>query len=700
MTRQAKKLGKFVAVLAMLVVLACGLCGSASAADEFGVAKFTIQTTVARETVTEFSGIKFPEFVDEPYVFTRAGGHPFALTTTIEFNNRQTTGGTKAGTYPVGGDPKDVLVDLPPGLLANPLAAQRCPLALFTRAGDNCPAAAQIGTIEIAHEGGILIEPIEDVVPEVGQSAEFGIPSGGGFNILLTAHLVHTATGNGYGFMVASNNIPERSFTRFKLSFWGVPAEASHDAERGRRCETAEASDGGPPGCSGGELVNPGGEQADTVPVPFLVMPTDCAAGPEDVRVFADSWQDPGNFVEGPAAILPAPTGCGALSFEPTLEVSPETTRVDAPLGLGVDLKVPQNEEPVTPRTPDLRDAVVTLPPGVSIDPAVVNGVQACNESGPEGINFTGPESEKLGPNGEPQLAAGQCPDASIVGTAEAITPLLPEPVKGHLYLARPLCGGPGEEPCTEEDAHDGSIYRLYLELGGTTGALANTGINIKVAGVVSANLATGQLTTSFLENPQAPFSELKLHLYGGPRASLASPQMCGEARTATDFTPWSSPGVTPEGLFAAGTPDASPLSHYNVTGCAAPPGLAPKFTAGMVSPEAAAFTPFTLNLTRQDGEQDLAGIQVRTPPGLLGLLASVKLCEEPAAAHGTCPEASKIGTTMVASGAGSHPFEIGGSVYLTTGYKGAPFGLSIVTNAVAGPFNLGLVVVRARIRR
>jgi hypothetical protein len=90
--------------------------------------------------------------------------------------------------------------------------------------------------------------------------------------------------------------------------------------------------------------------------------------------------------------------------------------------------------------------------------------------------------------------------------------------------------------------------------------------------------------------------------------------------------------------------------------------------------------------------------VQVHTPPGLLGMLSSVTLCEEPAANAGDCPESSQIGTTRVASGAGSHPFEIEGRIYLTRGYGGAPFGLSVVTPAVAGPFNLGLVVVRARI--
>lgn len=682
---------------ALAVVIASVLCASVSASSEFGVSNFKVQTTVTREFTTEFDGLQFPEFADEPYAFSQAGGHPFALTTTIEFNRGK-----------AADDPKDVVVDMPPGLLADPLAGPRCPLAVFTRAkeGENgrteCPASTQIGVIEL-DSGSLtkIVRGIYNLIPEAGQSAEFGVPYTPQYNVVLTAHLVHTENPvtkqSEYGFTVVSNNIAQKSFNRFKLSFWGVPADPSHDPERGRSCEAIH--EGEPLECAtvGDGLESPGGEKAGVAPIPFLVMPAECTSGPESVRVFVDSWQKPGAYREGPSAVLPQTTGCDALSFAPLIEVMPDTTQTDSPVGLGVALQVPQTEEQGIPRTPDLRNAVVTLPPGLSISPGVVDGVQACNDFGPEGINITGPESERLGPDGEPQLAPGHCPDASTVGTAEAITPLLPEPIKGHLYLARPLCGGTGQAPCTESDARNGNLYRLYLELGGK-GALANTGINIKVAGVVSASLATGQLTTTFTNNPQAPFSELRLHLNSGPRAPLANPQACGEARTTTDFTPWSAPGQTSEHVLVQGTPDANPFSFFTVTGCVSPRGLAPRFTAGTVTPEAGIFTPFTLTFSRNDGEQDLAGIQVRTPPGLLGMLSSIPLCEEPSASTGHCPETSKIGSTMVASGAGSHPFEIGGSVYLTTGYKGAPFGLSIVTNAIAGPFNLGLVVVRARI--
>jgi hypothetical protein len=173
---------------------------------------------------------------------------------------------------------------------------------------------------------------------------------------------------------------------------------------------------------------------------------------------------------------------------------------------------------------------------------------------------------------------------------------------------------------------------------------------------------------------------------------------VCGLATTTADFTPWSAPGVTPEGLVMAGTPDLLSSSSFKVEGCVSPEPFNPGFVAGTVTPQAGQFSSFTLNLSRQDREQYIKGIQLRTPPGLLAMLSSVPLCGEANADAGTCPASSQIGTTRVASGAGSHPFEIEGDVYLTGPYDGAPFGLSVVTHAVAGPFNLGLVVVRGRI--
>jgi hypothetical protein len=685
------------------VVLSQAVTGDASAsqAKKFGIESFTIEPT---ERTEEIKSGENNEFVNVPYKvpYTQAGGHPWALTARAVFDTEEVVSpeGVVAGA-PTR-DPKDVVTSLPPGLLGDPMAAPRCSLTQVTSSSEQCPADTQIGYYITHQEGGHeLLGAIVNVTPEAGQSAEFALENTIKIETpLLTAHLVRTYNEHTeqyeYGFSVVGRDVPLLGVESYEATFWGVPADPSHDALRGEICRRASANS--PFACEDG------GQPAGVESTPFVTMPTDCSAGPETAVLRADSWQEPGSVYEGKYSgyaeadsTLPAATGCDLLRFNPSIEVHPNTLLADEPVELAVGLQIPLSETPESAATPQLRDSTLTLPEGMSISPGIVDGIQACNEFGPEGINITGPESEEIGASGELQLAAGHCPAASTVGTAEAITPFLPIPVKGHVYLARPGCGGAGQAGCTEEDARDGNLYRLYLELGGT-GELADTGIHFKVPLETHANPATGQLTTTALNTPQAPFSELRIHLNGGPRAPIDNPAACERAVTTADFTPWSTPGITPAGLATAGTPDGTALSYFNVEGCASPPALHPAFAAGTVSAQAGAFTSFTMNLTREDREQYVKGIQVHTPPGLLGMLSSVPLCGEPQADAGTCPESAKIGTTRVASGAGSHPFEIEGNVYLTGPYNGAPFGLSIVTHVIAGPFNLGLVVVRARI--
>jgi len=677
-----------------------------------------IETTRVEHRVGQGRPSDLYEIVNEPYrqPFTQAGSHPWGLTTNWELATEY------SGVWQEGGylgelmfrptqDPKDIVGNLPPGLLGDPMAVPRCSLAVATSvSAARCPADTQIGVYRFRgfqyHKE--ILGPIVNVVPELGQSAEFALENQakGVITPLLTAHLIRTRevvngqVREGYGFDVASHAVPQVQLQSVELTFWGVPGDPSHDSMRGRICATQEK------GNSEGVLCAETGNELSNQPlVPFVSMPTNCTAGPETFTILADSWQEPvgpdstAQFAER-STPFPGVTGCNLLQFNAGtgVTVQPDTTAPDQPVGLDVGLKVPLNESPTTNTTPELRKTRITLPQGLSVSPDVVDGIQACNATGPEGINITGREAEEASPfTHEEQLAPGHCPDASTVGTAEAITPFLPTPVKGHVYLARPGCGGAGERACTEEDVSDGNLYRLYLELGGT-GQFANTGIQFKVPLETEVNPATGQITSVSSELLQALYSEVRIHLNGGPRAPLSSPAVCGPATTTADFAPWSAPGITPEGLSMSGTPDLMSSSFFEVSGCVNPMPFRPGFVAGTVSAQAGQFSSFTLNLSRRDGEQYVKGIQVHTPPGLLGMLSSVPLCGEAQADAGTCPEASKIGTTRVATGAGSHPFEVEGNVYLTGPYGGSPFGLSIVVHLDVGPFHLGVKVVRARI--
>jgi hypothetical protein len=670
--------------------------------------KFTIQATArTTERQVEVKGVHGFEFVNEPYVpvFTQGGGRPVALTSVVEFESEPLKPGVVVPTR----DPKDVVVDIPPGLIGDPMAVPRCPLTQVGSETKQCPDATQIGYYVARLEGGKqLLAPVVNVTPEAGQSAEFALENTTKVDTpIVTGHLVRTlnpVTGkNEYTLTVVSKDIPMIGIQRVELTLWGVPADPSHDVLRGLFCTAPLPGEPLIPGF----CTEQGGRPAGISPVPFLSLPTSCVSGAETATIRADSWEEPGSVgVNGQysgyteaSVPMPAVTDCDVLQFGAGTGtvLEPDTEVADEPVGLGVKLNVPLLLQQEANATPNVRQTVVTLPEGMSVSPGVVDGIQACNATGSEGINIEGPESEFVGEDGEWHLAPGHCPDASIVGTAKAITPFLPEPVEGHVYLARPGCGGTGQAVCTERDALDGNLYRLYLELGGT-GRLARSGIEFKVPLETEANPATGQLTSFARELPQLPYSEVSIKLNGGPRAPIDNPAVCGPAVTTADFHPWSAPGVTPEGLLVAGSPDLLSSSYYEVKGCPTPTPFKPGFVAGTVTPQAGQFTQFTLNISRQDREQYVKGIQVHTPPGLLGMLSKIPLCEEPAADAGTCPEASKIGTTRVASGAGSHPFELEGTIYLTGPHDGDPFGLSIVVPVVAGPFNLGKKVVRASI--
>jgi len=319
------------------------------------------------------------------------------------------------------------------------------------------------------------------------------------------------------------------------------------------------------------------------------------------------------------------------------------------------------------------------LPAGMVVSPSAAQGLTTCRDD--PGVDPSVVPNE-LGPS---SLSPASCDPSSQVGTVHVTSPDLALPLDGQVFLGTPLCG-----PCGPADAQEGRLVRLYLQLVGE----GSDGLTVKLEGTGSIDQQTGQLTTSFVGNPQLPFDHLKLSLGGGPRATLANPRTCGPASTDADFTPWSSPF----------TLDSTPSSSYEVTGCQ-PAQFSPSFTAGTTSNQAGGFSPFTLAFGRTDADGFLSGVQLRMPEGLLGMLSRVSLCGEPQAVQGTCGPESLIGHTQVLTGPGAEPFLVsGGQVFITGPYKGAPYGLSIVVPAKAGPYTLsgttgvGTVVVRAAI--
>jgi hypothetical protein len=644
-------------------------------------------TTVGEPTVIgsgtapfDVHGFSFDTTAPDGAVNTQAGEHPYEQSTGIDLTTLLKPYDTLP--YRPTAPPKNIVVTLPAGFLGNPQATPRCPLTLLELAEYDfnsesptfgqylakCPRGSRIGVVATetsllgyrgslkAFEGATSVFNIE---PEGGHAAELGFRLGSNV-VLMYADLVRT--GAGYRLRVTIPGIPLIGVFGAKLTIFGQPG--AHDGE-------------------------PSATQA------FVTNPTRCTNAPLMTRIEVDSWEEPSRWVSKETAAYPRVGGCDTLQFNPEVAVRPETTQADAPSGYEIALKIPRAATPQgVLQSPQVKDVTLALPAGLSVSPSAADGLQACEATGPRGIDIPhgasrpdeAGEGEAIGSEGLSYLTPGHCPHQSQIGEVEVVTPLLAQPLKGHLYVAQPKCGGEGQPACTEADATNGNLFGLYLEVGGQPGE--ETGVVVKLEGTASVDPTTGQVTASFRENPQVPFSELRVRLNGGPRAPLANPQGCGTYTATSDFVPWSTPV----------TPDATPFSTFAITGCTSPMPFAPSFEAGTMVPDAAASGPFTLTLARRDGEQDFLGIATILPPGLVGMISKVPFCGQAQANAGSCPEASKIGTTTVAAGAGSHPFWISGKVYLTGPYNGAPFGLSVVVPTEAGPFNLGAVVVRAAI--
>jgi uncharacterized repeat protein (TIGR01451 family) len=601
----------------------------------------------------------------------QAGDHAYELTSTFDLNSSFRPFPTSGKSYEATRTARDVVVYLPLGLVGDALATpRRCPEADLPRKA--CPPSSRVGTVTINTGGeplGFNKAPIFNVQPESGYPAEFGFTGPAEKEVMLFASVV--PMDGGYAVRVASPGIlngvigEEDTIMGSSLTFFGDPA--AHNGE--------------------------GSASA------FYANPTRCTSEPLKARIEADSWHEPGVWRSKEATVYPQIEGCNMLQFNPTIELQPQTTQADTPSGYEVELKVPQAPNVFGElATPDLKNATVTLPRGVSLSPSAANGLVGCKETAPEGIEFPkgglpptqAGEGEEIGPDGLSRPASGHCPEKSQIGTVEIETPLLPQPLTGHVYVSQPNCGGPSQRACETADAANGELYGLYLEVSGS-------GVIVKLKGKVSADPATGQLTTTFAENPQLPFEDLKLKLTGREpeRAPLANPQSCEAlpldsqgrpvARTASLLEPW-------------GGPNAEPTAEFPVTGCVNPVPFAPSFLAQSQTPIADGFSPFTMTLSRKDGEQNLGGVSLTMPAGMAGMLSKVPLCPEPQASLGACGAESGIGTANVAAGAGSEPLWLSGPVYLTGPYNGAPFGLSVVVPAVAGPFNLGNVVERAAI--
>jgi hypothetical protein len=635
--------------------------------------------------------------------FTQAGGHPpIGFTQYIIRHTTEVPGVVEPLVEPLEGRAvKTLRVDLPPGLTVNPQATpEKCTLAEFLHQPapgafvPECKEGTKVGEEQasvvtnkdnvefppgssniIANKGtriplipGVFQVPLYNLVPNDGEPALFGFVIAGRAPVFLRTEVAWESDYH-ESFMISR-----------------TPASSSDLQAIMSR------------------LVNFGDKTGNGT---YITNPTTCFSPVEFPHLYstwfrAESWEEPDPiFPNGSTPVeatvedfegnLHPPTGCDKVPFEPKIGVDPGTSLVDSPSPAAVTTRLPfdpAKEGDEGQSQSHLRRAEVTLPAGMGLNPSGTNGLVACTDA---------------------QFKKGQrvydnsCPAASKIGTVEIETPPLPAgSLKGDVYVGTQK----------SSDPTSGEEFRILVEAKSK-----RYGVVVRLIGNTAANPITGQLTTTFDEQevgplagplprglPQAPFEAVTLR-FDGPHLVLTSPPTCSVADSSGRMEPWARPGeqVPVSSQF---TLSSIPGGGTCPTTLAARP-FTPSYTAKSDSTKANAYSPFRVNITRKDGQQELKGVDVTLPKGLVAKLKGVTYCPASAMtaaaaasgaaelAHPSCPSSSQIGTTSTDSGTGPNPVKLGGKAYLAGPYKGAPLSMVVITPAKSGPFDLGNAVVR-----
>jgi hypothetical protein len=547
-----------------------------------------------------------------------AGAHP-DLQTRLSVGSRTTS----TGDIVPDGNLKDVIVQLPSGIVGDPTVVPTCPAEPFYRLYvAACAKDTQIGVASLTMGLGGT-QSVSDTTGLYNLDPPPGVAARFGFNYLSVIVVLDakvTAAG-GYHVEVASRYSSQGiALFAIGLTLWGVPADSSHDTARG--------------GVASGQPRRA-----------FITNPTACTGQALVTSVVANSWQQPdvfstASFDRDPDGTPFVMDNCAAVPFAPVLSVETEAHAPDQPTGASVDIDLPQSDDPDGLGTAHLRDAVMTFPSGMSINPGSANGLAACSDT-------------EIGLGSD---AASQCPAASKIGTVEATTPLLVNPLQGSLYVGTQR----------SDDPESGQMFRVFMVVRDD-----ERGVMVKLPGQLRADAATGQLKATFADNPQMPVSHIHLVLKDGPRAPLATAVDCGPQRFGATFASWAGHVRQSDADVAMACPAGSG-------------GFTPSLTAGTLGSAAGGSSPFALSIVKPDGNVAVNGLSMVLPTGLLAKLKGNL--------------GTRVGSVKAFAGPGANPYMLPGRVFLEGAYGDAPFSLKVVVPAKAGPFDLGEVVVRQKI--
>jgi hypothetical protein len=631
---------------------------------------------------------------DDGGAASRAGEHPYQLDLEVNLNQGGEFEGQPGAAFP-DGDLRDLSVEMPTGLLLNPSVVDQCSLAQLhtprqspfeepSLSGESCPDKSQVGTVEVktslgggrAERFGLFaLQPAPGVAAELAFSP-FGVP------VVLSGGL-HPNSNGSYVLALEARNVPQTLVLYgLKLSLWGVPWAASHNGERGNCLNESEPSF---PWCKASI-----GEPSTNPPKAYLTLPSACS-GPLVFSARADSWQQPAGVqataLNRAPGGQPAQMSCKDLVFEPNPAGQLTDTKASSPSGYRFHLSedLTALEEPGSLAHPPVRQTVLHLPAGVSINPSVGAGLGTCSAAQYAAETAFSRQGEG-------------CPNASKLGDFEVVSPLFEGRFEGAVYLASPY-----------ENAFD-SLVALYL-----VARLPERGLIVKVAGRVDLDPVTGGLVSTFDGLPQLPYTELDLTFRTGQRAFLVTPPACEAATTQIDAYPWAlafsfsgQETAEPSSRF---TTNSSTQISAGIDGSPCPAGtppFSPQVSAGGVNSNVNSYTPYFIHIARQDTEQEITSYSLVLPEGITGKLAGIPFCPDAAIATArhrsgvqeerspSCPAASEVGHVFTGYGVGSSLTYTTGHIYLAGPYNGQPLSVVVINPATVGPFDVGVVVIRS----
>jgi hypothetical protein len=576
---------------------------------------------------------------------TQAGGHP-DVDYEVNWTNR-------AGTnLPCNcEDPRILDMHFPTGFIGNPHSLPACSLTEFSL--HQCAPESQVGVLEAF---GTLRQAIYNLVPHGDEPGLVGFYIPAASTPLFI--VLHSRTGSDYGLDATSSAVFHLlPLPGIAVHLWGVPADPSHDSNRFPLGQTEGVECKPYPGGCYGSLAS------RSAPAPYLQNPTTCGVpltASHTIYYYTGA-------VANAEDDWPVTTGCDQLTFNPSLKATATTTAGDSASGLDLLLKVPQTQSPTAPSPSEIRSVRMALPEGFSLAPNGANGKVSCADSE---LSFDTEEEAR-------------CPEFAKIGTSSIDSSALPGPIQGSIYIGQP---------------QPDQTFRLFVTADGFA-------THVKLKGTVDLDPGDGRIVASFEELPQSPIQEVDLHFFGSERGIFATPRKCGSYPVVTKFTPWDA-ALEQQTSTSQISIDSGP-GGSSCPGSARP--FSPAVEAGTADNTAGAYSPFTLELRRADGDQELAAVNTETPPGFLASLRGISYCPEPAIqslqagdrsgleeqAAPSCPGSSHIGSVMAGAGPGTRPVYISGEVYLAGPYKGAPISLVVVVPAVSGPYDLGNEVTR-----